>query len=115
MAAAASVELEGGTPEQCLNAAGNALTNMMGLVCDPVAGLVEVPCQKRNASGAATALVSAQTSLAGIGNLVGFDQTVEAMYKVGRSLPFELRESALGGLAATPDACAWCESHMCGK
>ena len=51
----------------------------------------------------------------GIGNLVGFDQTVEAMYKVGRSLPFELRESALGGLAATPDACAWCESHMCGK
>lgn len=115
MAAAACVELEGGTPEQCLNAAGNALTNMMGLVCDPVAGLVEVPCQKRNASGAATALVSAQTSLAGIGNLVGFDQTVEAMYKVGRSLPFELRESALGGLAATPDACAWCESHMCGK
>ena len=112
MAAAACVELEGGTPEQCLNAAGNALTNMMGLVCDPVAGLVEVPCQKRNASGAATALMSAQTSLAGIGNLVGFDQTVEAMYKVGRSLPFELRESALGGLAATPDACAWCESHM---
>ena len=73
-----------------MNAAGNALTDMMGLVCDPVAGLVEVPCQKRNASGAATALMSAQTSLAGIGNLVGFDQTVEAMYKVGRSLPFEL-------------------------
>ncbi|WP_417751551.1 L-serine ammonia-lyase, iron-sulfur-dependent, subunit alpha [Senegalimassilia faecalis] len=115
MAAAATVELEGGTPEQCLDAAGNALTNMMGLVCDPVAGLVEVPCQKRNASGAATALVSAQISLANVGNLVGFDQTVEAMYKVGRSLPFELRESALGGLAATPDACAWCESHMCGK
>ena len=115
MAAAACVELEGGTPEQCLNAASNALTNMMGLVCDPVAGLVEVPCQKRNASGAATALVSAQITLAGVGNLVGFDQTVEAMYKVGRSLPFELRESALGGLAATPDACAWCESHMCGK
>ena len=115
MAAAATVELEGGTPEQCLDAAGNALTNMMGLVCDPVAGLVEVPCQKRNASGAATALVSAQISLANVGNLVGFDQTVEAMYKVGRSLPFELRESALGGLAATPDACAWCEAHMCGK
>lgn len=112
MAAAAAVELEGGSPCQCLNAAGNALTNMMGLVCDPVAGLVEVPCQKRNASGAATALVSAQIALAGIGNLVGFDQTVEAMFKVGRSLPFELRESALGGLAATPDACAWCESHL---
>ena len=85
---------------------------MMGLVCDPVAGLVEVPCQKRNASGAATALVSAQIALTGIGNLVGFDQTVEAMFKVGRSLPFELRESALGGLAATPDACAWRESHL---
>lgn len=112
MAAAAAVELEGGSPRQCLNAAGNALTNMMGLVCDPVAGLVEVPCQKRNASGAATALVSAQIALTGIGNLVGFDQTVEAMFKVGRSLPFELRESALGGLAATPDACAWCESHL---
>ena len=94
MAAAACVELEGGTPEQCLNAAGNALTNMMGLVCDPVAGLVEVPCQKRNASGAATALVSAQTSLAGIGNLVGFDQTVEASTVVGRSLP--LRAARIG-------------------
>jgi L-serine dehydratase len=115
MAAAAAVELAGGTPKQCLDAAGNALTNMMGLVCDPVAGLVEVPCQKRNAAGASTALVSAQISLAGVGSLVGFDQTVDAMYKVGRSLPFELRESALGGLAATPDACAWCESHMCGK
>lgn len=108
MAAAAAVELAGGTPAQCLNAAGNALTNMMGLVCDPVAGLVEVPCQKRNASGAATALVSAQIALAGIGNLVDFDQTVAVMDKVGRSLPFELRESALGGIAAAPAACAWC-------
>ena len=111
MAAAAAVELAGGAPAQCLDAAGNALTNMMGLVCDPVAGLVEVPCQKRNAAGAATALVSAQIALAGIGNLVDFDQTVEAMYKVGRSLPFELRESALGGLAATPAACEWCAAH----
>lgn len=108
MAAAAAVELMGGTPAQCFDAAGNALTNMMGLVCDPVAGLVEVPCQKRNASGAATALVSAQIALAGIGNLVDFDQTVEAMRKVGRSLPFELRESALGGIAAAPSACAYC-------
>lgn len=115
MAAAACVELSGGTPEQCLDAAGNALANMMGLVCDPVAGLVEVPCQKRNAAGAACALASAQIALSGIGNLVCFDQTVEAMYKVGRSLPFELRESALGGLAATPDACAWCESHRGNK
>ena len=112
MAAAAVVELEGGTPLRCLNAAGNALLNMMGLVCDPVGGLVEVPCQKRNAAGALTALASAQIALGGVGNLVGFDQTVDAMFKVGRALPFELRESALGGLAAAPDACAWCESHM---
>ncbi|MDU1881943.1 MAG: L-serine ammonia-lyase, iron-sulfur-dependent, subunit alpha, partial [Eggerthella sp.] len=88
MAAAASVELMGGTPAQCFAAASNALTNMMGLVCDPIAGLVEEPCQKRNAAGAAVALVSAQIALAGIGNLVDFDQTVEAMRKVGRSLPF---------------------------
>ena len=84
----------------------------MGLVCDPVAGLVEVPCQKRNAAGSAVALVSAEIALAGIGNLVDFDQTVDAMFAVGKSLPFELRESALGGLAATPAACAYCESCM---
>lgn len=113
MAAAAATELMGGTPEQCLDAAGNALANLMGLVCDPVAGLVEVPCQKRNAAGAAVALASAQIALAGVGNLVGFDETVEVMYKVGRSLPFELRESALGGIAAAPSACAWCPG--CGE
>ena len=112
MAAAATCELAGGTPEQCLNAAANALTSLMGLVCDPVAGLVEVPCQKRNAAGAAVALVSAEIALAGIGNLVDFDQTVDAMFAVGKSLPFELRESALGGLAATPAACAYCESCL---
>ena len=112
MAAAATCELAGGTPAQCLNAAANALTSLMGLVCDPVAGLVEVPCQKRNASGAAVALVSAEIALAGIGNLVDFDQTVDAMFAVGKSLPFELRESALGGLAATPAACAYCESCL---
>lgn len=108
MAAAASVELMGGTPAQCFAAASNALTNMMGLVCDPIAGLVEEPCQKRNAAGAAIALASAQIALAGIGNLVDFDQTVEAMRKVGRTLPFELRESALGGIAAAPAACSYC-------
>jgi L-serine dehydratase len=86
---------------------------MLGLVCDPIAGLVEVPCQKRNASGAACALVSAQIALAGIENLVNFDESVDALYRVGRALPFELRESALGGLAAEPSACKWCESFMC--
>ena len=108
MAAAAAVELAGGTPEQALAAASNALASLMGLVCDPVGGLVEVPCQKRNATAATTALVCAQIALSGTQNLVGFDETVAAMDAVGRALPFELRESALGGMAATPAACAWC-------
>lgn len=110
MAASAACELLGGTPEQCLGAASIAIAGLLGLVCDPIAGLVEAPCQKRNATGAVNALVSAQIALAGCTDLVGFDQTVEAMYQVGRALPFELRESALGGLAATPAACAFCES-----
>lgn len=110
MAASAAVELFGGTPAQCLAAASNALCGLMGLVCDPIAGLVEAPCQKRNATGVANAIASAQIALAGIGNLVDFDQTVEAMRRVGNAIPFELRESALGGLAATPAACTFCES-----
>lgn len=110
MAASAACELLGGTPEQCLGAASIAIAGLLGLVCDPIAGLVEAPCQKRNATGAVNALVSAQIALAGCTDLVDFDQTVEAMYQVGRALPFELRESALGGLAATPAACAFCES-----
>lgn len=108
MAASAACELLGGTPRQCFAAAANALTGLMGLVCDPIAGLVEAPCQKRNAAGVANAIVAAQIALAGIDNLVDFDQTVEAMRRVGCALPFELRESALGGLAATPAACAFC-------
>jgi len=108
MAAAAAVQLAGGTPAQCLDAAANALMCLMGLVCDPVRGLVEVPCQKRNASAAATALVCAQMALAGIANLVPFDEAVEALDAVGRSLPFELRESALGGIAACPSCCGHC-------
>ena len=108
MAASAACELLGGTPAQCLDAAANALAGLLGLVCDPIGGLVEAPCQKRNATGAANALVCAQIALAGCGNPFGFDETVDAMYAVGRSLPFELRESALGGMAATPSACAFC-------
>lgn len=111
MAASAAVELLGGSPRQCFAAASNALINMMGLVCDPIAGLVEAPCQKRNASGLANALVAAHLALAGIENLVPFDQTVEAMRRVGCSLPFELRESALGGIAATAAACDFCVSR----
>lgn len=109
MAASAACQLFGGTPRQCFAAAANAIAGLLGLVCDPIAGLVEAPCQKRNATGVANALVSAQIALAGIDNLVDFDQTVEAMGHVGRSLPFELRESALGGLAATPSACSFCQ------
>ena len=108
MAASAAVELMGGTPAQCLEAAAIAIAGLLGLVCDPIGGLVEAPCQKRNATGAANALAAAQLALAGIDSYVGFDETVTAMYAVGRSLPFELRESALGGLAATPTACQLC-------
>jgi L-serine dehydratase len=108
MAAAAAVELAGGTPRQSLFAGSNALMNLMGLVCDPVGGLVELPCQKRNASAALVALVSAQIALSGVDNAITFDDTVMAMDAVGRSLPFELRESALGGIAAVPSACQAC-------
>ena len=104
MAAAALVELREGTPEQALDAAATALQNLMGLVCDPVAGLVEVPCVKRNAIGAANALLCADLALAGVGSLIPFDQTVEAMYAVGCALPPSLRESGQGGLAGTPKA-----------
>ena len=106
MAAAAAVEIMGGTPQMCLHAAAGALANLLGLVCDPIAGLVEAPCQNRNSIGAANAMISAQQALAGISQVIPFDQMAEAMYHVGRSLPFELRESALGGCAGTPEACA---------
>ncbi len=102
MAAAAVVELMGGTPAMALHAAAICLQNVLGLVCDPIAGLVEVPCQHRNALGAANALVSAEMALAGVTSVVPFDEVVEAMYRVGRALPCELRETALGGLAGTP-------------
>ncbi|MGN0287095.1 MAG: L-serine ammonia-lyase, iron-sulfur-dependent, subunit beta, partial [Atopobiaceae bacterium] len=107
MAASAATQLLGGSPQQCLAAAAIAITNMLGLVCDPVGGLVEEPCQKRNASAATNALVSAQMALAGIHSTAFFDETVDAMSRVGRSLPFELRETALGGIAT----CASCLNH----
>lgn len=108
MAAAAITEIMGGTPSQALDAASSAIGNMLGLVCDPIAGLVEVPCQKRNAMGASNALICAEMTLAGVINHIPFDQTVDAMYQVGRSLPYELRETALGGLAATKAGCSLC-------
>ncbi len=108
MAASAAVELMGGTPEQCLDAASTVLMNMLGLVCDPVGGLVEYPCQNRNAAGVANALIAAELSLSGIAQLIPFDQMLDAMYAVGKRIPMELRETALGGCATTPSACAAC-------
>lgn len=104
MAAAAAVQLFGGTAEQMANAAGIALVNVMGLVCDPVAGLVQLPCSFRNASGAVNALLSADLALAGLCPGIPPDEVVDAMYKTGRKLPMELRETALGGMAAQPAA-----------
>lgn len=102
MAAAAVVEMLGGSPAAALHAGAICLQNVLGLVCDPVAGLVEVPCEHRNALGAANALISAEMALAGVVSVIPFDEVVEAMYRVGKSLPCELRETALGGLAGTP-------------
>ena len=108
MAAAAAVELMRGTPRQCLDAASTVLMNMLGLVCDPIGGLVEAPCQSRNAAGVANALIAAEMALSGIAQLIPFDEMLSAMYTVGRKLPPELRETALGGCAAAPSACERC-------
>ena len=101
MAAAAAVEIAGGTPEQASEAMAMAISNLLGLVCDPVAGLVEIPCVKRNAIGAVNALISADMALAGLTNKIPADDVIEAMRKVGKNLPASLRETGLGGLAAT--------------
>lgn len=108
MAASALVELFGGTSEMCLSAASMAMSNLLGLVCDPIAGLVEAPCQSRNAIGAANAFTCAQLALSGIKHHVPFDEMADAMYQVGCSLPMELRETALGGNAGTPTGCSLC-------
>ncbi|MBO5353560.1 MAG: L-serine ammonia-lyase, iron-sulfur-dependent, subunit alpha [Lachnospiraceae bacterium] len=104
MAAAAGVELCGGTPRQSVWAAVLALVNCMGLVCDPVAGLVQVPCAQRNASQTVNALTCIDLALAGMTLPVTPDEVVESMYKVGRMLPPQLRETAQGGIAATKSA-----------
>lgn len=106
MAASALVELFGGTSEMCLNAASLALSNLLGLVCDPIAGLVEAPCQSRNVIGVSNAFTCAQMALSGIKHPIPFDEMVDAMYKVGKTLPFELRETAMGGNASTPTGCS---------
>lgn len=102
MAAAAAVQLAGGTPAQSGHAAAFALQGLLGLVCDPVGGLVEIPCVFRNATGAAVALSGVEMALAGVEFPIPLDEVVDAMGSVGRSLPPSLRETALGGLAVTP-------------
>lgn len=102
MAAAAVVEMRGGTPDMVQTAISLVLMNCMGLVCDPVAGLVQLPCAQRNASQAVNALLSADLALGGMNAVIPADEVIEAMYKVGRQLPMELKETALGGVAATP-------------
>lgn len=102
MAAAAIVELAGGTPAACGEAVAIAIKNILGLVCDPVAGLVEIPCIKRNAGGVTTAFMAAELALAGITSHIPADETILAMKRVGDTLPAALRETAEGGLAMTP-------------
>lgn len=104
MAAAAAVELCGGTPQQIGHAVAIALKNVLGLVCDPVAGLVEIPCIMRNASGAAGALIAAELALAGVKSAIPADEAIYAMKRVGDTMPAALRETAEGGLAATETA-----------
>lgn len=101
MASAAAVQMKGGTPSMALHSSALALMNVLGLVCDPIAGLVQVPCAQRNASQAVNALLSADLALGGMKSIIPLDEVIEAMYRVGRQLPYQLRETALGGLAAT--------------
>ena len=101
MAAAAAVEMRGGTPRQAIHSVALTLINCMGLICDPIAGLVQVPCAQRNASQAVNALISADLALGGMKSIIPADEVIEAMYHVGKQLPVELKETALGGLAAT--------------
>ncbi|HEX3011571.1 MAG TPA: L-serine ammonia-lyase, iron-sulfur-dependent, subunit alpha [Syntrophomonadaceae bacterium] len=110
MAAAAIAEMMGGAPQMSMNAAAMALKGSLGLVCDPVAGLVEVPCSKRNATGTALAMVCADMAISGITSFIPFDEMVEALKRVGHMIPSDLRETARGGCAATPTALAYAQS-----
>ncbi len=104
MAAAAIIELRGGSINDIFTAASFALKNIMGLICDPVCGLVEYPCNLRNASGVVNAIISADLTLAGVEALIPFDETVGAMGNVGKELPVSLKETAIGGIAGTETA-----------
>lgn len=104
MAAGALVQMSGGSVDECLNAAAIALKNVLGLVCDPVGGLVEVPCSKRNAMGVANAIAAADMARAGITSVIPFDEVVLAMKQIGQQLPFELKETSKGGVAISKTA-----------
>ena len=109
MAAGAAVDLLGGSPDQVAHAVALALKNLLGLVCDPVAGLVEVPCVKRNAGAAMIALLAAEMALAGIESAIPVDEVMDAMAEIGHALPETLRETGQGGLAGTPTGRAYKE------
>ncbi|SHH45966.1 L-serine ammonia-lyase, iron-sulfur-dependent, subunit alpha [Virgibacillus chiguensis] len=113
MASAAIVEMAGGTPQQSAEAFAMTLKNMLGLVCDPVAGLVEVPCVKRNAGGSALAIVSADMALAGVTSRIPCDEVIGAMYRIGKTMPSALRETGEGGLADTPTG-RWLKERIFG-
>ena len=102
MAAGAAVHLRGGNAEEIANAAALALKNLLGLACDPVAGLVEVPCVKRNVMGAVNALTSADLTMAGIFSRIPPDEVIDAMKSIGRSMHENIKETGIGGLAGTP-------------
>ena len=112
MAAGAAVDLLGGTPQQVGHAVAITIKNLLGLVCDPVAGLVEVPCIKRNAGAVAQALTAVEMSLAGIASFIPADEVIDAMKEVGDRMPCSLKETAGGGLASTPTALAWAEKYF---
>ncbi|MEK6941938.1 MAG: L-serine ammonia-lyase, iron-sulfur-dependent, subunit alpha [archaeon] len=102
MAAATITEFLGGTPKQAVHAGAIALKSYMGLACDPVAGLVEVPCIKRNAIGVSNAFTASQMALNGVESAIPFSEVIDAMYRIGKNLPVELRETSKGGLAKSP-------------
>jgi L-serine dehydratase len=109
MGAAAIAYMMGGTTRQCVQSAALALKNVLGLVCDPVGGLVEVPCVKRNSFYAVHGLTAAQLALAGVESIIPMDEIIDAMVRIGRALPRGLKETAEGGLAMTPTGCAIAE------
>lgn len=108
MAAAGLVELMEGSVEEAFHAASFAIIHVLGLVCDPIGGLVEFPCALRNASGVNNAVISADLALAGVESIIPFDEVVSSMFEVGNCMPSTLRETALGGLAASPTGCTYC-------